>query len=171
MMILVILPLLASCGSGGGGGDAQPPASSSASSASSTAAANRAPVAGADSAAVTGSGGSVAVMANDIDPDGDTVRLIAVTTPAHGSARIDDRGTALPADDVIVYTPAAAFTGTDSFTYTIADDAGLSAIGRVTVTVTAVAAPQPVVARDDSAETPAGQPVSVAVLDNDSGGA
>ena len=59
----------------------------------------------------------VAVTANDTDPDGDDLEVSAVKTqPANGAA-------AVKAGDgtVIVYTPAADFNGTDSFTYTVTD--------------------------------------------------
>lgn len=62
----------------------------------------------AQSAAVT-----VAVLANDSSPDGDTLTVTAAGTAAHGT-------TVLNAD-----TPTAGTTAaTDSFTYTIADGYG-----------------------------------------------
>jgi len=42
-----------------------------------------------------------------------------------------------PADEVIVYAPTPGFTGTDSFTYTISDPAGVESTGTVTLTETA----------------------------------
>lgn len=76
------------------------------------------------------------VLANDGDPDGDPVAITGVTAPAHGTAAVDDNGTPDdPSDDFILYTPAAGFTGQDSFGYTIADDDG-TATATVTVTVT-----------------------------------
>ena len=79
------------------------------------------------------------VLANDSDPDGETITLVAVTDPANGLAVIDDRGTPNnPSDDRILYTPDPNYNGTDTFTYGIFD--GVSVVnGTVTVTVN----PQP----------------------------
>ena len=78
----------------------------------------------------------LAVLANDIDP-GDTLTITSVdATAALGTALIHDNGTpADPSDDVISYTTSIGFTGTDSFSYTIEDDGGLSGTATVTVTV------------------------------------
>jgi PKD repeat protein len=80
---------------------------------------------------------SIDVLANDTDPAGtnDTLAITAVTDGAHGTVVVDDRGTADPADDLVVYTPALGFDGTDSFTYTISDGDGGTATGTVKVTV------------------------------------
>jgi hypothetical protein len=43
----------------------------------------------------------------------------------------------LVGEGLFVYTAPAAFTGTDSFTYTIADPGGLTSTATVTITVTA----------------------------------
>jgi len=80
------------------------------------------------------------VAANDTDADG-SVRAstaLVATAPAHGSALVGTNG-------VITYTGNAGYTGTDSFTYTVADDQGArSAAATVSVTVTAPpAAPPP----------------------------
>src|SRR5262249_7168642 len=79
---------------------------------------------------------AVAVLANDHDPDGDPLTVTAVTAPAHGTATVNDNGTpANPADDFVLYAPAADFAGTDSFSYTISDGLGGTADATVTVTV------------------------------------
>lgn len=70
----------------------------------------------------------VKLLAGVTDPDGDTLTVSAASTPAHGA-------TVLEADDV-KYTPATDYTGSDSFTYTISDGNGGTAIGTVNVTVT-----------------------------------
>src|SRR5439155_1327999 len=77
--------------------------------------------------------------ANDTDPDGnhqlDLTTGTTVAGPSHGSATVGSMGT-------VNYTPAAGFSGTDTFTYTIADSAdAVSNPATVTVTVTAVLAP------------------------------
>ena len=73
------------------------------------------------------------VLNGDSDPDsGDPVTLTGTTTPAHGSVSVNPDGT-------FTYTPAAGFSGTDSFTYTITDTDDpsnpKSATGTVTITV------------------------------------
>ena len=97
---------------------------------------NTPPVAKNDSAA-TQQGASVviAVLANDSDPDGDTLTVVSVGSPAHGTATIN-------ADGTVTYLPQSAFFGSDSFTYTIDDGHGHTAVGSVTIQVNPpVAAP------------------------------
>ncbi len=121
---------------------------------------NRPPVAATDAATTAfGTPVTIAVLANDSDPDGDPLSVSAVTLPAHGAAVIS--GTR------IVYSPEAGYAGPDSFGYTISDGRGGSASATVTVTVTAQPN-RPPVAVNDAATTFAGQPVTVAVLANDS---
>ena len=97
------------------------------------------------------------VLANDSDPDGDPLTIVDVTSPGNGSAVISG--------DVILYTPAAGFVGTDSFSYTIDDGAGGQATATVTVEVTRPN--QPPEANDVSASTLRTQPVEIDVLAND----
>ena len=92
---------------------------------------NRPPVATADTAsALKGTATTIAVLSNDSDPDGNTLTVTAVTTPAHGTATINANGT-------IKYTPVAGYGGTDSFVYTVSDGHGGTATAKVTVTITA----------------------------------
>ncbi|HJT97985.1 MAG TPA: Ig-like domain-containing protein [Rhodanobacteraceae bacterium] len=70
---------------------------------------------------------AIDVLANDSDPDGDPLAITAVSTPAHGSA--------IAAGASVLYTPAAAFRGDDTFTYTIGDGRGGSASATVRITV------------------------------------
>ncbi len=76
---------------------------------------NRAPVAANDTyAAFSGQTLNVAapgVLANDSDPDGDTLSAERVSGPYHGSIT-------LISDGSFTYTPAAGYAGADSFTYT-----------------------------------------------------
>lgn len=118
---------------------------------------NRAPVAVNDSVTVDRNAAAVSinVLANDSDPDGDALTITAVTAPANGSASISGA--------VVLYTPRAGFTGSDSFSYTISDGA-LTATATVNITVRIA----PPVANPDSATTVRGTPVSFNVLDNDS---
>ncbi len=72
--------------------------------------------------------GSVNVLVNDSDPNGDSLTVSAFTQPANGSVAIDSSGLA-------TYTPNAGFFGSDSFTYTLVDGKGGTASGSVAVTV------------------------------------
>jgi hypothetical protein len=76
---------------------------------------------------------AIAVLANDgFAPDtGETLTVTAVSQGGNGSVAISGGGTG------VVYSPNAAFAGTDTFTYTVADGNGGSATGTVTVTVLA----------------------------------
>ncbi|MFZ1640439.1 MAG: Ig-like domain-containing protein [Candidatus Contendobacter sp.] len=103
---------------------------------------------------------TINVLANDsggVPP----LSVAAVTPPAHGSA-------ALSGNAIVYYTPAAGYTGTDSFGYTVRDNAGQTATATVTVTVTVT--PRKLIAVDDAATTPLETPVTINVLANDSGG-
>jgi len=55
---------------------------------------------------------TVQVLANDSDPDGDSLLVSTVTAPQHGTVAVN-------ADGSVEYTPAASYLGTDSFGYTI----------------------------------------------------
>jgi hypothetical protein len=92
---------------------------------------NRAPKALDDSIKTTeDTSGSVNVLANDSDPDGDTISLVDATDGVHGSV------TCVGA--VCTYTPSAHFHGADSFAYTITDGRGANTAGTVSVTVSPV---------------------------------
>jgi hypothetical protein len=122
---------------------------------------NRGPVAADDTATVRNDATvSIAVLGNDSDPDGDTLAIAAVGTPSNGTATI--------AGTSITYAPRAGFSGTDSFTYTVRDPAGLTTTARVTVTVTAPPRPNRApVANEDEATTTLANPTTVRVLLND----
>jgi len=68
------------------------------------------------------------LLTNDSDADGDPVTPTVSTTSANG-------GTIRVSGGFVFYTPPAGFTNADSFTYTITDGHGGSAIGTVTVAV------------------------------------
>lgn len=82
-----------------------------------------------DSASVAedSSNNIINVLANDTDPDGNTLSIIAVTQPANGS--VVNSGTDA------AYTPNANFTGTDTFSYTVSDGNGGTDTATVTVSV------------------------------------
>ncbi len=92
---------------------------------------NNPPIANNDSATVF-QGGTVSssLISNDGDPDGDaiTVNTTPVSPPANGTLVINPDGT-------YTYTPAATFTGTDSFVYEIVDSAGVADTAIVTIQV------------------------------------
>ena len=73
-----------------------------------------------------GSAVSVDVLANDSDPEGETLTLESVTQPSNGSAVVEN-GQAK-------YTPNAGYYGSDRFTYTVSDGT-LTSVGNVVVTV------------------------------------
>ena len=77
-------------------------------------------------AAEDGSTVSVDVLANDSDPEGQSLILASVTQPTNGSAVVEN-GQAR-------YTPNAGYYGPDRFTYTVSDGT-LTSVGNVVVTV------------------------------------
>lgn len=127
-----------------------------------TAASPNVPTPADDTATTTaGTPVTVDVLLNDTDPNGDTLSIADFGDGAHG--------TVTKSGDKLVYTPAAGFTGTDSFTYTVTDPAGNRNTATVTVTVNPGSSTNPnaPVAGDETATTTAGSPVSVDVLAND----
>ena len=133
-----------------------------------TVAAPTVPTAVADSASTAENQAvAIAVLANDTDAGG-TINpsSVAVTTaPAHGSTAVN------ASTGAITYTPTTGFIGTDTFKYDVADtDGTVSTPAIVTVTVVAPVVPTTVA---DAASTTENQPVSIAVLanDTDAGGA
>jgi hypothetical protein len=102
---------------------------------------------------------SVAVLANDHDPDGDTLTIVAASDGAHGMVTITGPGGS------VSYTPEVDFNGSDSFTYTASDGQGGEDTATVAVTVLPVNDdPDP---DDDQATTAEDTEVSIPVLAND----
>jgi hypothetical protein len=60
---------------------------------------------------------AINVLANDSEPNGDTMTVTGVTQPANGTAVINPNQT-------VTYDPVCAFQGTDTFTYTVSDGQG-----------------------------------------------
>lgn len=116
---------------------------------------NSSPVAENDSLTVAeDTSGTVNVLANDIDGDGDPLTTSIVTQPAHGVVA------ATTTVGVYRYTPAANYNGPDSFVYSVTDG-NASATATVQITVTAVNdAP---VALSPSVTTPEDTPVTIPV--------
>lgn len=120
---------------------------------------NQAPVAGDNSATVAASGTvDIPVLANDSDPDGDTLTITAVSAPTAGTATI------LTGPARIRYV-ATATAGTRTFTYTISD--GHAHTDTATVTVTVTSSNQPPVANPDDAFVTPSSSTSIMVRSND----
>jgi len=82
--------------------------------------------------------GTIDVLANDTDVDNvgrylylDTFSVTAVSQGSNGSVTINP-------DNTLTYSPNANFSGSDTFTYTISDNKGLTDTAKVNVTVKAV---------------------------------
>jgi VCBS repeat-containing protein len=69
------------------------------------------------------------VLGNDTDADGDPLTAVLGSGPANGSLTLNANGG-------FSYTPAAGFSGTDSFTYRAHDGTAHSNLATVTITVT-----------------------------------
>ena len=110
----------------------------------------------------TGAGGenaaqiNINVLANDTDPDGDSLTITNLTQPSNGSVVIKST------NNTVDYTPNSGFTGVDTFTYTANDGTSDSDVATVTVTVNSK--PVPV---DDAASTLMDVTVTIDVLAND----
>lgn len=100
---------------------------------------------------------TINVLSNDVSSYNYTLSLFSVSTPLHG--------TAYTVGSSVVYTPAASFSGTDTFTYTAGDNHGNTAQGTVTVTVTGSSSSINAVA--DTAVTAVSTPAIIPVLAND----
>jgi VCBS repeat-containing protein len=71
------------------------------------------------------------VLANDSDPDGESLSAVVGSGPSHGTLTPE-------ADGSFTYTPTADFDGSDSFTYRASDGDLSSSLATVNLTVTAV---------------------------------
>lgn len=92
--------------------------------------------------------GSVNVLANDFDPNGDALQVVTpAPVAAHGTV-------ACAADGLCRYTPAAGYVGPDAFTYVVSDGNGGTAVGAVSVSVAST--PPPVVGVTVNVEPVAG---------------
>jgi Concanavalin A-like lectin/glucanases superfamily/Bacterial Ig domain len=67
-------------------------------------------------------------LLNDSDPDGDPLAITALGTPSNGTAT-------LLSPESFSYAPALNFAGVDSFSYTVSDGQGGTAVSTVTITV------------------------------------
>lgn len=79
------------------------------------------------------------VLANDNDPDGDGLTAVLETDVSHGNLALSNTGS-------FTYTPAAGWSGTDTFTYRAFDGDLYSGAATVTITVTEAVNNPPVIA-------------------------
>ncbi|MCW3125711.1 MAG: outer rane adhesin like protein [Bacteroidetes bacterium] len=103
--------------------------------------------------------GSVAT--NDTDSDGPSALFGVDVRPAHGTVNLGVNGT-------YTYTPAANFSGTDSFTYVYCDGGLPNLCDTATVYITTAAVNDAPVANDDNANTLVNTQISGTVATNDS---
>lgn len=102
--------------------------------------------------------GSVNVLANDSDQDGDSLSVSLVTGPRHGTANLSPSG-------ALSYTPTANYNGSDSVTYEVTDSKGAQTTATVNITVRSVN-DLPTVS-NDTATIDEDNSVNVNVLAND----
>ncbi len=101
------------------------------------------------------------VLANDLDPDGDQLSIIAVGEPEIGTF-------VLRSDQLVEVVAGADEAGTITASYTIEDADGARADGTISVVIVSSEAPnEPPIARDDLSLTTEGEPVFIDVLAND----
>lgn len=71
---------------------------------------------------------SAGVLADDFDVDGEFLRVIFVSGPAHGALDLHPDGT-------LTYTPSSDYSGSDRFTYRVSDGRLMSNIATARITV------------------------------------
>ena len=99
------------------------------------------------------------LVGNDSDVDSNTLSVVSLTTPLHGSV-------VLNADGTVTYTPDANYFGADSFTYK-ANDGQVDSANIATVSMTITAVNDAPVAVDDAATTAEDTPVVMNLVAND----
>ena len=90
------------------------------------------------------------VLANDRGPNGDRLRIVAVSTPAHGTAAV--------VESEILYMPEPGYYGSDTFSYTVAGRSGMT--GRAAVAVNVLSTNEPHVV-EAGTPTLGGEPMTV----------
>ncbi len=110
----------------------------------------------------TVSEGSITIspLSNDSDPDDDELTIAAVGDAANGTVVQDGYD--------LIYTPAAGFTGTDFFGYTVCDPEGACATAIVSITVVGGEGNNPPFAQEDAVSILQNEIAGVDVLTNDS---
>ena len=118
---------------------------------------NQDPLANDDTATTpSGTAKSVSVLANDSDPDGDSLSITAKTNGTNGTVTCTST--------TCTYTPAGSYRGSDSFTYTVSDGHGGTDTASVAVTVTNRA---PNAVNDNGGSIVAGTSKTINILSND----
>lgn len=74
------------------------------------------------------------VLANDSDPDGQSITAVIASQPSHGQVTLNASGG-------FTYTPVNDYVGGDSFGYRVSDGVANSAIATATITITNVPVP------------------------------
>jgi VCBS repeat-containing protein len=103
------------------------------------------------------------VLDNDLDADGNALAAVVESQPAHGALTLKANGS-------FTYTPAAGYTGSDSFSYRANDGKASSAAAQVTLTVLPASANLPPLAFGDQYEVTRGKTLTITapgVLGND----
>jgi len=101
---------------------------------------------------------TIDVLANDSDPDGDSLLIDSVTVPSHGDVIINA--------NKIVYTPDSTYAGGDSFDYTVND--GFGGYSTSLVDLTVIAANTPPTAVITASNTSGTGPLTVSFSGDDS---
>ncbi|MGN6549827.1 MAG: N,N-dimethylformamidase beta subunit family domain-containing protein, partial [Pararhizobium sp.] len=70
------------------------------------------------------------LLANDSDPNGDTLSVTGVSAPSHGTVTFD------ATNKTVTFTPTSGYTGPAGFTYSISDGTGGTASAQVSLAVT-----------------------------------
>ena len=97
---------------------------------------------------------TAALLANDSDPNGDTLTVTAVSAPSNGTVSLNG--------STVTFTPTTGYTGSAGFTYTISDGNGGTASATVALTVTAPANQPPVAVNDSGFTTSQNTPLTLA---------
>jgi hypothetical protein len=111
----------------------------------------------------TNTGTPVQITLTGTDPiPGDVLKFSVVGLPQHGTLTT-------PTSNSVTYTPNAAFSGTDSFTYKATTNNGVGGVDSniATVTITVNAPPPPPTANNINIQTNTGTPVQITLTGTD----
>lgn len=106
--------------------------------------------------------GSINILTNDTGLEDGSITVSINSAPANGNVSIGQNG-------LLSYTPNNNFTGSDAFSYVITDADGDSDNATVNITVNSNDIDYTPVANTDTATTQTITPVTIAVLNNDTG--
>ncbi|WP_158068943.1 Ig-like domain-containing protein [Cellulosimicrobium sp. CUA-896] len=110
---------------------------------------------------LSGASVRIDIPLHGIDPDGDSVQVTGIASPA-------SKGTASLVDGFVEYAASENATGLDTFTYSVLDARGATATGTVRVGISRPGETnQPPVAVDDEVTVRPGRTVAIAALAND----